>query len=65
MDRGTILQIRANRLPANGQAGPRQPERKRRGRLAAERGDTRIDELQVMWSDAARLSETTIVERRT
>src|SRR5262249_1946226 len=48
MDRGTILQIGTNRLEPNGQAGARQSDWKRRRWLAAERGNARIDELQVI-----------------
>src|SRR4030095_7072079 len=48
MDRGAILQIGANRLQANRQTGARQSDGKRRGWLAAERGNARINELQVI-----------------
>src|SRR5262245_22713567 len=53
MDRGTILEIGTNRLESNGQAGARQSERKRCCWLAAERGNARIDELQVIGDSGA------------
>src|SRR5262245_37128289 len=48
MDRGAVLQIGANRLQSDRQTGARQTDRKRRCWLAAERGNARIDELQVI-----------------
>src|SRR4029450_12013000 len=48
MDWGAVLQIGANRLQSDRQTGARQSDRKRRCWLAAERGNARINELQVI-----------------
>src|SRR5712691_10928121 len=53
MDRGAILQVGANGLKPDRQTVARQPERKRRRWLAAERGNARIDELQVVGDGGA------------